>query len=142
MAKIGFFPSRAWPANFWPEHFWPETPSSGVPTKYCLDTVSILEKWAENLSIRRILVSYNDAGIQTIVWNEINTFDGDWQPNEGNVVYKKYGLLINSDSRVITPCFVDIREGDRIYRDDGEFYDVVTVLKYEDHSTVFLKHIG
>ena len=134
MGVIGV-PKGFWPEHFWPDNFWPETEEY---SKRCLDTVAILSEWSESLTVKRKNVDYS-VEIPEIIWVDIGTFLGDWQPVYGTAMRKESGLKIKSKALVIAPCGVNVEGDDRIYRADGSFMIVNYVNKYEDHLTAFLK---
>ena len=107
-------------------------------TGLCADTEAIIADWAETLSVHRKTVTYSVAGVGSEVWSEVDSFEGDWQPTRGEMVYAEAGLQIESDARIIGPCGVDVQPSDRVVQDDGSYMKVEYVAVHEGHLTIYL----
>ena len=114
------------------------TPGIDV-TVLCADTEAILADWVETLSVHRKTVAYDFAGEATETWAEVDSFEGDWQPTRGELVYDEAGVLIESDALIIGPCGVDVEPSDRVVQDDGSYMKVEYVAVHEGHMTIYLK---
>lgn len=109
-------------------------------TARCSDTVSIINDWdPESFQVSRQTVTYAAGdGMPSQSWSVVETFEGDWQPVSGTVMRQEEGRKIKSTSFIITPCDVDVSEGDRVYRADNSYEYVNYVKRYSGHITIFL----
>lgn len=105
------------------------------------DTLSILGKWGETLTLKRKSITYDSskAGRATVSWVEIGNFTGDWQPLPGSAVIEEQGFEVKSSSEIYAAYNTDVRAGDRIYKAGGTSEYVNYVFKHEDHITIRMK---
>jgi len=113
-------------------------PGTGLLGTMQEHTNTILDSWGEILTLKRRNVVYDNSGMSTVTWIEIATFVGDWQPMKGSTMMARAGVKIKHGSKIIAAHTVDVRAGDRVYRDDGSYEYVTSVDKYEDHITISL----
>jgi hypothetical protein len=103
------------------------------------DTDYIIGDWMEILQVHRRINSFGSVGMATESWAQAGVdFNGDWMPASGNTSRLPIGLNIAHDAKVFCSVDIDVLEGDRIYRTDGTFEDVVHVLRYEGHKMILL----
>lgn len=114
-------------------------PGTGLLSRMQQDTLDILDKWGETLTIKRRINTYSDTGVANTIWTNIDTFTGDWQPLPGSAIVEEEGLEIKSKSQIMAAFDTAVLAGDRIYRDDGTFEYVNYVRRYEDHITIRMK---
>lgn len=110
-----------------------------APTEWCEDTVKVIEDYKETLSVYRVSVAYDAAGIGDQTWNLQGTFLGDWQPWSQKLLRAEKGLSIKSVAFIIAGCDLDVENDDKIFRADGSFEYVNYVKEYHGHTTIFLK---
>jgi SPP1 family predicted phage head-tail adaptor len=109
---------------------------SGLLADAQQDTLDFLDEWGETMTLKRKSTSYDGLGKATVTWVTITTFVGDWQTLPGSIVQEEQGLKVKSDAQVITAYNQDIRQYDRVYRQDGTYEYVNYIRKYEDHLTI------
>jgi len=115
----------------------PGVPSgSGIVALAQQDTLDILGKWGETLTVKRRSNTYNASGIATVAWVTVGTILGDWQPLPGDATIEEEGLSVKSSSQILTVYNANVLPGDRIYRSDGTYEYVNYIKKHEDHMTI------
>jgi len=116
------------------------TPSgTDMLSRFQQDTLNLLDKWGETLTIKRRSSAFGDTGMATVSWTEIGDFTGDWQPLPGSAIIEEQGLEVKSSSQIIAAYDADVRPGDRIYKAGGTYEMVNYVRKHEDHINIRMK---
>lgn len=110
-----------------------------APTEWCGDADELIEDYKETLSVYRVSVAYDAAGLGVETWNLQGTFSGDWQPWSTKLLRAEKGLSIKSVAFIIAGCNIDVEDDDKVFRADSSFEYVNYVKRYHGHTTIFLK---
>ncbi|MCK5020495.1 MAG: hypothetical protein KAS32_25985 [Candidatus Peribacteraceae bacterium] len=105
------------------------------------DTVNILSTGAigsELFIVKRSVEFYDGESKATITWTQVETFNGDWQPVDGNTIRAEEGLADKSDAVCYGPYGIDVLGGDRIYRADGSYEYINYVRPFDEHTEIFV----
>lgn len=103
------------------------------------DTAAIIGDWSEVFHVARITTTYNDERMPVTSYATSDSFAGDMQPSDAQLMRAEEGLKYRTDKIIYGLAGIDVLENDQITETDGTVWYVNYIHAHEDHTEVYLR---